>query len=167
MPTHVLHSHTKSFLALTARGEEGMASTGRLVACAAIPAPMAPLPGRNCASPSVAAGSHHVPPGNRWSTFGMVRRASLSWGVSCAFYPGCIREDLHVQGSPLSSRPATNLLHGVYINTWNLPPEYSVSLFFTTLFLTNHICLCKDSYPLLSHQVVVVDINNLHTSSIN
>lgn len=58
-----------------------------------------------------------------------------------------------------------------YINIWNLPPEYSVTSFFTTLLLTNHIPLCKDSYPLLPYQVVVVvvvvDINYLSASSIN
>lgn len=45
--------------------------------------------------------------------FGMGRRLPPP-GCKLRVYPGCIREDLHVQGSPLSSRPATNFYMGVY-----------------------------------------------------
>lgn len=45
--------------------------------------------------------------------FGMARRHPLL-GCKLRVYPGRIREDLHVQGSPLSSRPATNLYKGLY-----------------------------------------------------
>lgn len=45
--------------------------------------------------------------------FGMVRRHPLL-GCKLRVYPGRIREDLHIQGSPLSSRPATNIQKVIY-----------------------------------------------------
>lgn len=87
--------------------------------------------------------------GQPWSTSAWAG-GFLPRGVSCASTLAVYVRTYTYKAVPCRPGRLRTTTWG-YINIWNLPPEYSVTSFFTTLLSTNHISLCKDSYPLLPY----------------